>query len=298
MEQIRRIDGNLQKTTSLATALFLITIVLALSSCKTSMDSGLKKALPYTVQKGDFEKKITLSGVVTANRTSYMVAPFQGYISNLYVRLGQNVPANLPLFRISLAPGNSEDNSNFPVRAPLAGTVTQIFRKMGDSANANDSVLRIDDLSQLMIQCEVPELFIDLITPKMKARIQVPALNRKSYEGEVFDSNLSSTSTGNDWRKAGKVEFSVRIRVLNADQRLLPGMSVTSELIAAQVQNALLIPHEYVSKSGDSSKATLTNGKKVDLKLGLQNEDMIQVLDGLQVGDTVEPIDFTQGPES
>jgi hypothetical protein len=52
--------------------------------------------------------------------------------------------------------------------------------------------------------------------------------------------------------------------------------------------------HEYISREGENYFVTTNEGQKLVVKLGLQNEEGAEILDGVAEGTTVKKVDFTQ----
>ena len=82
------------------------------------------------VKKQDIIQKSTLSGFVEPHRKAVIKAPFKGYVTRVYVEIGDSVKVGDPLITIvqSLNVPNTE---SFPIRSPINGKVAQLLTKTG-----------------------------------------------------------------------------------------------------------------------------------------------------------------------
>ena len=53
--------------------------------------SGTEHSNRGTVAKGELIQRVTFSGTVSPNRKSVITAPYNGYVRNVYVRVGEKV---------------------------------------------------------------------------------------------------------------------------------------------------------------------------------------------------------------
>lgn len=90
---------------------------------------------------------------------------------------------------------------------------------------------------------------------------------------------------------AGTGQITLRAQVPNPDGRLLPGLYVRVRLEQAQADNAVLLPQQAVTRSGQGDTVLVigTDGKPAPraVKIGGQQGGQWVVLDGLQAGEQV-----------
>jgi membrane fusion protein (multidrug efflux system) len=76
----------------------------------------------------------------------------------------------------------------------------------------------------------------------------------------------------------------------NADGKLKPGRSASIEIRLHEITNTIVVPSEAViAEMGRSIAYVYRNGKaqQVELTRGLRTESNVQILSGLQPGDTL-----------
>jgi HlyD family secretion protein len=140
--------------------------------------------------------------------------------------------------------------------APFDGTVTDISAVSGQIVSSGDTAVRIDNLDNLVVKVEVSEVDINKISESQKAIVTFDALPEKDYEGQM---SLISSAGSN---ASGVVEFSVTVKVLNADTNVKPGFTAVVSIITSNVENALLVPNGAIVSRDGSSAVILVGSDK------------------------------------
>ncbi len=220
------------------------------------------------------------------------MAPYDGYIKKIFVKLGQKVQAGEPLVSVTQSLQSTEDV--FPIRAPFSGVVTQVNKSEGQFTKQSDSkefILRMDDLSKMFVNANAPELDIVKIQSGFATIIKVSAILARNYQGvvrDIFQAALSKES----WGSRSQVEYLVKIEITDADPQLKPGMTAVVDIITNNKDDVLTLGHEFIQKENDQHFVLLKDGKRQDIKLGLQNESVFEILEGLTEGQEVQQVDF------
>lgn len=248
------------------------------------------------VTRGTLTLKVTAAGTIIPKRKAVITAPYNGYIKKLFVKVGDHIREGAPVVAIAQTIGKSGgDDETFPLRAPLTGRVVQVWRDEGEYVGAapgspDQAIVRIDDLSQLFVQASVPEIEIGKLKVGQAVTIRALAAPSQSYSGRILTIMLAARE-GDRWEKS-KVEFPIQVEVTESDGQLRPGMSAILDVIVAEAQNVLTLPHEFIQKSGEEFFATLVDGTRKRLEVGLKNEDAFEIKSGLSEGDRVRQVDF------
>jgi HlyD family secretion protein len=171
------------------------------------------------------------------------------------------------------------------VRAPWGGTVTNLLTVRGAPVDTTTPIVTVADLSRLSATVDLSEFDAALVKRGLKATVGVDALGGKAFEGKVRFAALTGTNTG------GLVIFPVQVG-LTRTQGLKPGMNVSVRIIVAQRRNVLQVPLEAVSRD-DEDRAIVevldASGEPVTrrVKLGLANNQKVEVVSGLKAGERV-----------
>ena len=188
---------------------------------------------------------------------------------------------------------------NYTITAPISGTIIQKNVQAGetvggDSTTAATAMCIIHDLSYLEMTLNVDELQILSMQMGQNVQIRADAIPDQTFNGVVTNVSSAGTTT------SGTTTYPVTIRIDDYGQ-LLPGMNATAEIVVDSVQDALSIPNaavirgSYVLVTADSPSAanavtdmTAPEGYVyVRVRTGISDDDYIQVLEGLEEGDTV-----------
>ncbi len=167
------------------------------------------------------------------------------------------------------------------IRAPFSGTIGFRYVSEGSYITANTKVARLTDKSFLKVEFAIPEKYIALDLMSKNVIFRTVGFNR-DFHAKVYaiDPQVDvKTRT-----------IALRARYENTDNKLSPGMYAPVMLIISESNNALQLPSEAVVPEMDGMSVWLVrNGKAAVSKIttGARSENMVEVLSGLQPGDTV-----------
>lgn len=259
------------------------------------------------VIRSDLIQRVTIAGNVVPNRKTVISAPYPGYIKKIFVRIGQQVRAGDPIVTLAQSLRGNEDES-FPLRAPFPGTVVLVLRTEGEYVDLSggqttgNALVRIDDLSHMLIEASVPEIEIDKLKIGQEALVKASAVLNRSYKGKIERLSLAAKEQ-RDWDKS-RVEFPIVISVEDPDSELKPGMSVVADIVAKKVTNVLTLRHEFIQKNNDDKDKDKDDkkddkylviteaGLKKSIEVGMQNEDAFEIKSGLSEGEKIRQTDF------
>ena len=147
--------------------------------------------------------------------------------------------------------------SKTTIYSPIDGTVTVLNSKLGERVVATNQfagteVLRVADLTHMQAVVDVNENDVVNVKIDDKATISIDAYGERKFTGTVQQIANTGKTTG-----AGTQEevtnFEVKIRILDQDVRLRPGLSCTAEIETSMVKDAVAVPMQSVTiRTGDS----------------------------------------------
>ena len=170
--------------------------------------------------------------------------------------------------------------------APFDGTVTDISAVNGEMVSNGDSAVRIDNLNNLVVKVSVSEVDINKIKIGQSAVVTFDALPETEYQGEV----VYISDAGND--DSGVVEFSVTVKVLNADNQVKPGFTAVVSIITSNIENALLVPNgAVISRNGTSAVMVVNSDDSttmIPVETGASSDTHTEIISGeIAEGDTL-----------
>ncbi|MBP3448607.1 MAG: efflux RND transporter periplasmic adaptor subunit [Clostridia bacterium] len=205
-----------------------------------------------------------------------------------------------------------EQLENYNITSPINGTVIQKNSKQGDildNTNNTKVMATIADMSKILFEMSVDELDISKIKVGQTAVITADALEDKVFSGYVETVSVIGTSSN------GVTTYPVTV-VVNEPEGLIPGMNVSADIIVEKKENVVRIPASALMR-GNQVAVQLKDGEKapekvpadggempknskmmmntapdgfklVKVKVGLSNEDYVEIMEGISEGDVVK----------
>ncbi len=173
------------------------------------------------------------------------------------------------------------------LRAPFGGTITEVRSKVGDQIAPGSISFRIDDLSSLLVDVEIPEVDINRVKEGMEARISFDAISDKEYRGVITKVAQVANIT------AGIVNFTITLELSDADESVRPGMTAAVNIIIDEIEDVVIIPNRAVRLvDGQRVVYVLKPGEllptPVEITIGASSDLQSEIIDGdIQVGDTL-----------
>jgi HlyD family secretion protein len=207
--------------------------------------------------------------------------------------------SELETCRAALADARNELNKSV-VRAPFPGIVVhyEMFRdnlkrkpRVGDTVWQNQPLLYLPDISAMIVNTQVREVDLHKISKRQNTTIQVDAYPDIRFAGTVTAIGVLATDNVEGGR--GEKYFQVTVAMSGEDVRLRPGMTARVYIHTAAVKNVLTVPTYAVFNEGGQKVCYIYNGSdliKRDVKVGRQNEDVIEIVSGLSNGDRISLI--------
>ncbi len=180
------------------------------------------------------------------------------------------------------------------IRAPFDAVVLtkdadigDIVTPLGAAANAKAAVVTIADMSSLEVEADVSESNLSRVKPGQPCEIQLDALPDQRFRGEIH--MIVPTAD------RSKATVMVKVRFIDKDKRILPEMSAKVAFLSHPVTGDEKKPRIALYQSAVVSRnkhkvVFLVRGKTVletPVSLGNPIGDMVEVLQGVKVGDVV-----------
>jgi HlyD family secretion protein len=169
--------------------------------------------------------------------------------------------------------------------APFAGTITDAHSLPGDQVTGGTLGFRVDDLSSLYVDVEISEVDINTVSVGQPVTLTFDAILGSVYNGEVTQVSQAGNTV------QGVVNFTVTVKVTDADQKVKPGMTAAVNITVQQIKDVVLIPNRAV-RVVDSKRVIylLRDGLpvQVEVRLGSSSDTMSVLASGeVKVGDEI-----------
>lgn len=188
--------------------------------------------------------------------------------------------AKLALARASVA--------RLRIVAPFDGVAGITDISVGDYLKDGADIVNIEDLEAIYVDFRLPERFQTKVRPGQVAVVDVDALPGRRFNAQVQAIDPLVDAAG---RSVG-----VRGCIDNRQLQLRPGMFARITPVFGVRDDARVIPEEalvpqggrqFVYRLADGPDQDTRIAQRIEVRVGIRQPGKVEVLDGLQVGDTV-----------
>jgi Cu(I)/Ag(I) efflux system membrane fusion protein len=169
------------------------------------------------------------------------------------------------------------------ITAPIGGVIGELTAREGMTVMAGAPLFRINGLSTVWVNAEVPEVSAVQVRPGNAVEARASALPGAVFKGRV-SAILPEVNPATRTLKA-------RIELANPGGQLVPGMFATVSFAPAAHKEVLLVPTEAVIQTGKRSVVVVAQGDgrfaPVDVEVGVDSNGQTEIRKGLQAGQKV-----------
>ena len=152
------------------------------------------------------------------------------------------------------------------VYAPIDGKVSSLSTELGERVAGTGSyggaeVMRVADLSNMEVRVNINEN--DIINVKVgdKAKVAIDAFPARKFDAIVKEIGSAAKVTGMNTQDE-VTNFLVKIRILDKEVPLRPGMSANAEVETKTVENVVAVPIQSVTVRAKDSNKTIEEVSK------------------------------------
>ena len=221
------------------------------------------------VEKSNFYKSIETFGTAIAQKSkSYRVtrSDIVGNlnIENRFVKKGEIIIA-------------LKDEKN--IIADFEGKIGK--REIAQGVlGSNSLIITLDDLKKIIIDIKIPENYVGVLKPGLKAEITSSAFNK------VFKGNIETISSRID---PSTRSILTRVIVDNSKFEIIPGQLMTVKIIYEETDE-IGVPESAVTIQGETAFVYIVNNEiaeKKNIKIGKRNFGKVSIISGINEGDLV-----------
>ena len=145
---------------------------------------------------------------------------------------------------------------------------------------SNSLIITLDDLKKIVIDIKIPENYVGILKPGLKAEIINSAFS-KTFKGKVESiSSRIDPSTRS---------ILARIIVDNSNFEIIPGQLMTVKVIYDEI-NQIGVPESAITIQGNTAFVYIVNtdiAEKKNIKMGKRNFGKVSIVSGIDEGDMV-----------
>ncbi len=169
---------------------------------------------------------------------------------------------------------------NLTVRAPISGHLTSLMAEKGQSKRQGDRLGQIDDVAGFKVRAQIDEHYIN--------RIEVGKLGEFDFAGNTYELKVNKVFPE---VKEGRFEVDLGFTGKEAEG-IRRGQSLHIRLQLSELSTAILVARGgfYQTSGGNWAYVLDKSGdfaEKRSIRLGRQNPQFFEVLEGLEPGEKV-----------
>ncbi|MFA6241136.1 MAG: efflux RND transporter periplasmic adaptor subunit [Candidatus Hydrogenedentales bacterium] len=166
------------------------------------------------------------------------------------------------------------------ITSPIDGVVTQLLVRQGMSLEKLTKLATVVDLSFVYARVRLPAAYLAQVGEGAAATVSLDGAGEHSGKvarvGKVADESTGDVET--------------LVRVENPDGALRPGLACRVSLTLPELPDALVVPTAAVADHNGEAVVTVIRDNKAYqavVKTGVRTRDHVQILEGLNAGETV-----------
>lgn len=169
------------------------------------------------------------------------------------------------------------------IRSPISGVVTDRPLYDGELATANQPILTVMNTSELIAKAHIPQSEAAQMKVGDEAELHIQSVVRP-MKGRVA---LISPAVD-----PGSTTIEVWVEAIKPVTELKPGMSVSLEVTAKSVKDAIVVPSSAVFKTPEGEDYVMLAGSdgkahQTLVSVGIRTKDHAEISSGLKVNDAV-----------
>jgi HlyD family secretion protein len=167
------------------------------------------------------------------------------------------------------------------VRSPIDGVVTDRPTYTGETPAPGVPLLTVMDTSSVIAKAHIPQDQAVQLKPGDAATLHAPGDIEVAGKVSLVSPALDPNST----------TVEVWVEAPNPDGRLRPGTTVTLEMVASTVNDAIVVPASALLKTPEGTTTVMIvkdgHAQQVEVEAGIHDNDRVQITKGLAGGETV-----------
>lgn len=180
-----------------------------------------------------------------------------------------------------------QENAGNTGGAGSSGSTGTVTTTQESDTVSTMTAFTIEEGDQMTVTMYVDELDVLSMKEGLQAEITLDAVEDTTFEGTITSVGAQASSSG------GVAQYPVNI-TFDKTEDMLSGMNASVKVILEEADNVLTIPLTAVTEEGNTSyvytgydESTGELSGKTEVTLGVSDENTVEVMDGLNEGDTI-----------
>ena len=201
-----------------------------------------------------------------------------------------------------------EKLADYYIRAPFNGIITNLTIKKGELVSPT-TIIGTLITKQKIVEISLNEIDFPKIKIGNEATLTFDAFPELKIKGKVIETSTIGTE------EQGVVSYNVKISLEEDKKEIKPGMSVNAEIITEKKENILIVPNSAIKNDKENKKYVEVVKNNFEIKkpseviaidskfiekryieTGILNEELTEVLEGLNEGELIIVKKLTNQP--
>ncbi len=160
--------------------------------------------------------------------------------------------------------------------------------RIGDRVFATQGIVTIPEVNRMLVEASVSEAEVHRVNPGQPAEIRVEAFPDLKLTGKV--SRVGTLAAASPARPFDDKRFDLVIELDAHTAELRPEMSIRADVLVGTRANVLMVPVTAIFNDQGTRVAHLVSATGLErrpVELGESNDQMVEIVAGLQQGDRV-----------
>ena len=171
------------------------------------------------------------------------------------------------------------------LKAPVNGTITNIEKEKGETAQANATIISMIGNGNFQIEANVSETEISKVSLGDKVDITLDALGSKEkFTGQIIKIDPAETIV------SGVIYYKINCVFDVEDDRIKSGMTVNLDIETDRKENTLYLPYYVIKEKNGQKYVNVLDGEEIKervIKTGLEGEMSVEIIEGLEEGKNI-----------
>ena len=258
----------------------LLSLALTISVNAAQVKKDPPKVNAATAELTSIEKTLLFPAQVKSRTDSKIKSDGNYIVIKRLVRLGQKISKDEPILILQ----NQDTTTHYEsrtLRSPVSGTVASIMVEKGQYIQMSDDLIHINDPKDLYINIQAAAIDYKKLKMDLPGKLNITSLGLKDIPVSVAAVGTAVDSvTGT---------INVELSIDKANENLVPGVIGMAE-ISLNKESLLLVKEKALYYIGEDiliatlkEDGTVTKSK---VKLGKRIKDNMEIIEGLEIGDT------------
>lgn len=265
---------------------------------KVTFDQNLSNAISTKIQgrieklavknSGDYIRKGQLlyeiySEDINAAQLDYILA-IQKSVSEELIVASKNklLLYGMNEFQINQLKSSKNALQNISIYSSIDGFVSELSVAEGNYVTTGQTLFRLASFNSLWVEAQVYLPYLSYLKIGTEAHFNIPSLSDTLFLGKVIFIEPQVQSPNRF--------VLTRFQIQNPTQQIKPGM-LANITLKTEMKKTLALPINAIIQDSKGAYVWIRNKDDVfenrRVKLGMQNSTQIEIVDGLQVGETV-----------